>query len=196
MKIKTMSRGEILQKMTDTVEAVCEAYKSDFYEYDVQTISEMKPYDERIWLVRDTGTYMPMDPEMVKMMITCSRYTKAARIQKSASGEWFEYEPLKPEDLERWIQDREENYLMQVYDELLAGTIFCSMDHDDLMVPRLMAENNTIYCRKASSPADMPMEISEMSLESLKYVISELMVQSPCSILKNFEKRDNNTIWS
>ena len=200
MKIKTMSRGEILQKMTDTVEAVCEAYKSDFYEYDVQTISEMKPYEERMWLVRDTGTWFPADPEFVESVLTCSHYEKAVRIQRSASGEWFEYEPLKQDEVKRWIKDREENYELRLYDELLSGTIFCTPDHNGRMVPRLDADDGEIYYRPEFMPADAPMESAPMDLRSLKHLIDEEMKASPCYILESYEKASVDQIlksyWS
>lgn len=69
--MKLVSRKEPLPKMTGftkmcekLVLAKTKAYRSDFYEYDVKRINEMKKDDRAVFMVRDCGTYLSTEKDI------------------------------------------------------------------------------------------------------------------------------------
>ncbi len=62
------SRLNLIRAMALIVGKTVKHYKTDFYDYDVPAILKAQPGEARIWILRETGTYFPPDPDGAEMV--------------------------------------------------------------------------------------------------------------------------------
>ena len=76
------TRQELHDHMERIAKREVKHYFTDFSDYDVKNIQEDKPGTGRIWLLRETGTYFPLDtdPEFVYSVLTQMRNTSAYHV--------------------------------------------------------------------------------------------------------------------
>lgn len=99
-----MNSKELIQKMEKVVQNNVVAYQSDFYDYDIATITNMKMYERRFWLVRDTGTYLFNDPDIAKLVIDTDNYVYFAVVYKNQYE--YEYTSMSKEDFKKELASR------------------------------------------------------------------------------------------
>lgn len=63
----------IIETMTNLVEKKVEHYKSDFYDHDLKTL-ENPEYNNYIWILRDSGTWLFPEDEASNIYSYCLKY--------------------------------------------------------------------------------------------------------------------------
>lgn len=95
-----------LVRMENIVQANVDYYKSDFYNYDVNTVKNMKPGECRIWSIRDTGTYLLNNPWAQEATMSMNIYKAFYKLRRISSKE-YSVEELTPEAVRTWIKEKE-----------------------------------------------------------------------------------------
>lgn len=62
------SKMNLVRAMARIIGQTVKHYKTDFWNYDVPAILKMQPGEARIWILRETGTYFPPDPDGAEMI--------------------------------------------------------------------------------------------------------------------------------
>ena len=137
-----MNTQKIIKTMERVVKKHVIAYQSDFYDYDIATITNMKMYERRFWLVRDTGTYLFNDPDIAKTVMDCDNYIYFAVIYKNQYE--YEYTPMNRKDFEHELNMWIDNDLEQIKSDLRAGIIYGEIKND-VFNPLLSFNDGTVY---------------------------------------------------
>ena len=182
-----MDFNSLIRKMTAELEKHCHYYKSDFYNYDIKTVANMRPYDDCIWLIRDTGTYLLPDPEMIPPVLASDNYLYFANIYMDASG-YYHFNELTEGELKDYIKDRTENNIMRLMDNLEHGTIYGTI-YNDIFTPVISADNDNIYYK---SGADCS-EHTEKTYDALKNTLNNHLHTSAYNVLHFYEQRTADT---
>lgn len=175
----TMNTQEIIKTMERVVKKHVVAYQSDFYDYDIATITNMKMYERRFWLVRDTGTYLFTDPDIAKTVMECGNYIYFAVIYKNQYE--YEYTPLNREDFEHDLNMWSDNDLEQVKSDLRAGIMYGEIKNG-LFNPLLSFNNDLVYVTNKYG------DKNTYSMDYLKTAIFDDLVCSSHAVL-NMEQR-------
>lgn len=62
------SKMNLVRAMALIVGKTVKHYKTDFWNYDMPAIMKAQPGEARIWILRETGTYFPRDPDGAEMV--------------------------------------------------------------------------------------------------------------------------------
>lgn len=178
-----MNSKELIQKMEQVVQDHVIAYQTDFYDYDIATITNMQPYERRFWLVRDTGTYLFNDPDIARTVIDCDKYVYFAVIYKNQYE--YEYTSMKEEDFRKeltsWIDNDLEHVKADLQDGIMYGVI-----RNKLFNPLLSFKDGLIYA------TDKYGDTTSYNLDNLKSVIYDVMGRSPHAVLQMEQRTIDN----
>ena len=108
-----MNINELIEQMTDIVEANLTDYKSDFYEYDLERLPKLLDHQTYIWNIRDTGTYLFNDPYNEEIIVNSEAYKHFYKIIRS--GNDYSLEEITREALDHWITEEKQKYRYIVY---------------------------------------------------------------------------------
>ena len=178
-----MEIKQLLQLMEQVVKNHVIAYQSDFYDYDIATITRMKTYERRFWLVRDTGTYLFTDPDIAKTVMDCDNYIYFAVIYRDQYE--YEYTSMNKEafckELDSWI----DNDFEQVKSDLLHGIIY-GETRGGSFYPLLSFKDGTVYV------TDKYGANASCGLDDLKDAIYNILEHSPHNLLQMEQRTIDN----
>lgn len=102
-----MNQKELLKNMENLVERDVHFYKSDFYDFDVDTIKKMKDKEKRWWLTRDSGTWL-LKYDRPDSLTVAEYYseTDAKYYYLERDGEDYNLKPVTAEKCLGIIKDR------------------------------------------------------------------------------------------
>lgn len=178
-----MNSKELIQKMEKVVQDNVVAYQSDFYDYDIATITNMRPYERRFWLVRDTGTYLFSDPDITKTVMDCSNYIYFAVIYKNQYE--YEYTSMNKEDFKKELASWIDNDLEHVKADLQDGIIYGDIKND-LFSPLLSFNDDLIYATNKYGVTN------SYGLDNLKTAIYDDLSRSPHAVLQMEQRTIDN----
>lgn len=164
------------------------AYQTDFYDYDIKTITNMQPYERRFWLVRDTGTYLFTDPDIAKTVMDCDNYIYFAVIYKNHYE--YEYTSMNKEDFKKELAIWIDNDLEHIKADLQEGIIYGNI-RNDLFIP-LLSLNNGNGSDGLVYATDKYGDTTSYGLDNLKSVIYDVMERSPYAVLQMEQRTIDN----
>lgn len=179
-----MNSKEVIKTMEHVVNDHVIAYQTDFYDYDIATITNMQPYERRFWLVRDTGTYLFNDPDIARTVIDCDNYVYFAVIYKNQYE--YEYTNMNKEAFKKELVAWIDNDLEHVKADLQDGIMYGVLKNDGLFYPLLSFKDGLIYA------TDKYGDNLSYGIDSLKSVIYDVMERSPHAVLQMEQRTIDN----
>lgn len=108
-----MKQRTILKTMQELVEDNVIDFKSDFYDYDINTLKNMNTGEERIWSIRDTGTYFFNDPWAQEATMQATEYISFYKIRREAADN-YSMELLTVPEVKAWAEEEKAKYKYSV----------------------------------------------------------------------------------
>lgn len=118
----------MIEAMTKIVEDNMEAYKEDFYDYDMEELKDIDPFVNYVWIVREHGTHFTPNPEYADAVLKVWKPDKIAIITRISDTE-YSFKSMTPEEFDAWSTDTRDAYLKRIRDELHNRTIFDTSDY-------------------------------------------------------------------